>query len=63
MDLEVCDFVQYSPFGHRGQREKLEITEVKRDRQWWAEQFLKFKEFHEQVQDFKKNGPRVFVLD
>lgn len=61
-DIEVCDFVQYRPFGHRGQGEEFMITEIKRDREWWAKHFPLFQEFHEQVQDYKKNGERVLTL-
>jgi hypothetical protein len=56
-DLEVCDFVQYSPYGHQSREEILMITEVKRDREWWAEHLHYFEEFHNEVQSYKANPP------
>jgi hypothetical protein len=56
-DLEVCDFVQYNPFGHNNRLEQLEITEVKRDRDWWQQYFPYFEQFHKEVQAYKANPP------
>lgn len=52
-NLEVCDFVQYRPYGHQNKDEQLVITEVKRDREWWATYFHRFEEFHQQVANYK----------
>jgi hypothetical protein len=63
-DLEVCDFVQYRPFGHQNQEELLVIVEVKRDRQWWANALPQFEAFHRDVQEYKANPPPdAFDLD
>lgn len=56
-DLEVCDFVQYNPYGHNGEPELLMITEVKRNREWWAQHLPYFEAFHREVQAYKANPP------
>ena len=61
-DLEVCDFVQYNPQGHNKQDEQLVITEVKRDREWWATHMPLFRAFHEQVMAYKQAPPQVYEV-
>jgi len=61
-NIEVCDFVQYRPFGHNQLGELLMITEVKRDRDWWAEYFPVFEEFHREVLELKRNPPKPFYF-
>jgi len=61
-DLDVCDFVQYSPFGHRNTDEILMITEVKRDRDWWDKCFPLFESFHNEVQEYKRSPPQPLLI-
>jgi len=62
-DLEVCDFVQYNPPGHMNKSEVLMITEVKRDRDWWATHLPMFEQFHNDVQRYKAGyRPTVYEV-
>jgi len=52
LDLEVCDFIQYRP----GPPEEFEVTEVKRDREWFERILPIAKAFWDQVLLRRRTG-------
>lgn len=52
LDLEVCDFVQYKSGHSIWTEEVLDITEVRRDREWFAEHIGTLETFWERIQSW-----------
>ena len=57
-DLELCHFVQYD-----ARTDHMLVTDVHRDRDWWAEHEPKFKAFWEEVLEFRKEHPDWQTVD
>jgi len=51
LDLEVCDFVQFKPENHNGRGAPMEYDRlvIKRDRQWFAQNFPALEDFWKMV--------------
>ena len=54
-DLELAHFIEFIP-GNSDTDFQINIVEVKRDREWFAEQLPKMKEFWDSVVNCRKNG-------
>jgi len=57
MDLEVCDFVQY-----KASPEEFVVTEVPRDREWFAKYLPIMKAFWDRVIEFREKGTLCEII-
>ena len=55
-DLEECDFVQYRPAKTEGAEPEFVVVRIKRDREWFARELPKMKEFWDSVLKYRIEG-------
>jgi hypothetical protein len=64
LDLEVCDFIQYKPANiGKGGQEEFVVSEIPRDREWFARILPVARAFWDRVLEKRKNGLCEIVED